>query len=237
MRLRIVLLTLVLPLFVQTLAAGPIIEASANFSGGVNGRWDFAFTSGPAGLYLERITIDLSPTSVRFDTAPGGFGSLTSLDVGAYQGTDTNTGLYQILPGTGAALDGGALVTFLFNDFTVGEAFHFTADVDNPDPVLATCTGSLGARLACAANNAALRTAASIVTPAQFNGALVTYTFGGPGFYTGEFTTAFAPDGGLRIFGSATGLQDELTPEPATYVSLAAGLLLVGFRLRRRASR
>lgn len=250
MRLKLAFLILVLPLFVQTLAADSLpVEAVGTFSGGIYGTWDFSFASGPAEVYLEEITIDLSPTNVRFDTAPGGFGSLTSLDVGGYEGTDATTGLYQILPGTGTALDGGSLLSFLFNDFTVGDDFHFTADVDNPNPTLMPlndCSG-LGrlAKAACTADNViittdndALLAAAAFVTAQQFSGAEVTYTFGGPGYYTTEFTGSFAPDGGLRVFGTATDQLGSVdpTPEPATCVSLVAGLLaLAGFRLRRKA--
>ncbi len=251
MKLKIALLMLILPLFVQTLAADSFpVGASATFGGGIYGTWDFAFTSGPADLYLQQITIDLSPTNVRFDTAPGGFGSLTYLDVGGYEGTDATTGLYQILPGTGAVLDGGSLLTFDFNDFTAGDTFHFTADVDNPNPTLTPLQDCSGlrplAKAACLAQNAAITAAndarlaaAQLVTAQEFGGATVTYTFGGPGFYTSEFTGAFSPDGGLHIFGSSSGVLDSVqaTPEPATCVSLAAGLLLLGLRLLRRASR
>lgn len=251
MNLKIAFLMLIPPLFVQALAADSLpVEASATFGGGIYGTWNFAFTSGPTDLDLEQITIDLSPTDVRFDTASGGFGSLAYLDVGDYQGTNVTTGLYQILPGTGATLDGGSLLTFDFNDFTAGDTFHFTADVDNPDPTLTplkNCSG-LGsiAKAVCLAQNAAITAkddaslaAAELVTAQQFSGATVTYTFGGPGFYTSEFTGAFSPDGGLQIFGSTSSVLDSVqaVPEPASCVSLAAGLLLLGLRLLRRASR
>ena len=242
------LFVLILPLLVPALVAGPVfpVEASATFGGGIFGTWDFTFT-GPAGLYLQQIAIDLGPANLGFDTVPGGFGSLASLDVGGYQGTDATTGLNQIVPGTGLTRDGGQSLIFQFNDFTAGETFHFTADVDNPNPTLAAlrnCNG-LGfiARGICLLQNAATTVAndallagASVVTAPEFAGSRVTYTFGGPRYYTSEITAAFSPDGGIRVFGSSAGVLDEVegVPEPATALLLAAGLLFVGLRLRRR---
>jgi hypothetical protein len=240
-----------LPLLAQALLAGPVfpVETSASFTGGIYGTWDFTFDSGPAGLYLQQIVIDLSPANLGFDTVPGGFGSLTSLDVGGYSGTDVTTGLSGILPGTGAALDGGQILIFQFTDFTAGETFHFTADVDSPNPTLLPirdCSG-LGpiARAICLAQNAANTVindarlaAASVVTAQQFAGTRVTYTLGGPGYVTTEITSVFEPAGGLRVFGSTSGTFDEVmaTPEPATPALLGAGALLLGIRrLRRRA--
>lgn len=210
MRLRDVSLILMLFVFAPVLAAGPIsypVEASASFTGGIYGTWDFAFTSGPAGLYLQQIAIDLSPTGLRFDTVPGGFGSLTSLDIDNYLGTDVDTGLSLILPGTGGVLDGGQLLVFQFDGFTMGETFHFTGDVDNPDPTLTALRDCSGlrplARAACilqnmltTAQNDARLAAAALVTGQEFGGVLVTYTFGGPGFYASQFTTAFEPSRG-----------------------------------------
>jgi hypothetical protein len=224
------------------------VEGSASFTGGIFGTWDFAFTSGPAGLYLQQIDIDLSPAGLSFDTVPGGFGSLTSLDIDNYLGTDVDTGLSLILPGTGAVLDGGQSLVFQFDGFTVGKAFHFTGDVDNPDPALLPLTNCSGlpllARALCLVQNAlktvqndARLAAAALVTGQEFDGVRVTYTFGGPGFYTSQFTTAFEPAGGLRVLGAVDGLEGEVeaTPEPATFVSLGAGMLLLGGLLRRRA--
>jgi hypothetical protein len=239
------------PVFVQTLTATTMtsfpVDASATFSGGTYGTWNFDFTSGPAGLYLQQITIDLSATDVRFNTAPVGFASSTWLNVGDYQGTNVTTGLYGILPGTGAVLDGGSLLTFDFNDFTAGDTFHFTAGLDNPEPTLTplhNCTG-LGpiARAACLASNAVITAennarlaAALIVNAREFSGATVTYTFGGPGFYTSETTGAFSPDGGLRILGAASGVVAEVQaiPEPATCGTVAGGLVLAGVGLMRK---
>ncbi len=250
-RFRSILLMLTLPLLAQVLVAGPIlspVQVSASFTGGALGTWDFTFTSGPANLQLEQITIDLSPTDVKFDTAPGGFGSLTSEDIGGYAGTDVTTGLDNILPGTGAALDGGQLLTFQFNNFTPGDTFNFNADVDHPNPTLIPlpdCSSLSGlAKVACLATRAAdtainngRLTAAQTVTGQQFNGVLVTYTFGSPSFHTANFTTSYTPDGGLHIFGAQSNLTGdvEAMPEPATFLSFAAGLILLGLRRRRQA--
>ena len=245
MRPKIALLILALPCLLQVLAADPVlwpVEATASFTGGIYGTWDFGFTTGPADLQLTQITIDLSPVDLIFDTAPGGHGSLASLAIGGYQGT---AGLPVILPGTG--LDGGQLLTFQFDNFTVGQTFHFTGDVDNQDPTLTLlkdCSGLRpAAKLVCnlqnagiTAQNDALLLAASIVTAREFSGALVTLEFGGPGFYTADFTGAFSPDGGLRIFGSSGSIGGDVqaTPEPATCIPLAAGLLMLVCLWRRR---
>jgi hypothetical protein len=230
-----------------TLAAAPIdISGTATFRGGIYGAWDYEFTSGPTDLYLQRITIDLSPTNLKFDTAPGGFGSLGFQDIGGFEGTDASTGLSGIAPGTGAALDGGSLLTFTFSNFTAGKTFHHTGDVDHPDPTLEfdPCASKTGWRQALCyatnpgplARNTAALAAASVVTPAQFEGALVTFTFGGEGYYTTEFETNFSPAGGLQFLRSVDpfAAQVEQTPEPATFAMLGTGLLLIGVIARRR---
>src|SRR5580765_7629290 len=91
--------------------AGPVVSGNASFLGGLNGSWSFQFTSDTPGLLLESIDLDLTPTDLRFDTAAGGFGSLSYKDVGGFGGTDTTTGLSGI-SATGLALDGGTLLTF-----------------------------------------------------------------------------------------------------------------------------
>jgi hypothetical protein len=235
-------------LLLPTVVAGPIysLETSAVFSGGVGGSWIFNFTSGPADLYLQQLTITL-PTNVRFDTASGGFGYGASQGIGAaYLGTDTSTGLYQVTPDNNT-LDGGQTVTFYFNGFTAGETFYFAADIDAVPNLVAlrNCNG-LGpiAKGFCEAQNATterlvndpLRAAASFVVPSQFAGATASYVFGGPTFNTAQFTNTFSAAGGLLILGAATSSVDEVTenPEPGAWALLAGGLGLMGFRFRRR---
>ncbi|MGE5647414.1 MAG: hypothetical protein ACM336_16655 [Acidobacteriota bacterium] len=234
-------------MLIPVLGATPI-DVSGTFRGGAYGTWDFGFT-GPAGLYLQSISIDLSPTGLKFDTADGGFGFSDSRDVGDYQGTDASTGLSQVLPGTGAALDGGQSLTFFFTDFTAGETFHFTADIDG-NPTLAPlrdCSslpilqrpGCIAQNLQVTIQNDLLKAQAAFVSPQDFSGALVTYTFGGQGYYTTQFTAPFEPAGGLRILGSVNGIQADVqpTPEPATFLPIGIGLLALGaFKLRSRKS-
>ena len=109
------------------------VIGSASYLGGLNGSWSFQYTTDAPGLSLQSIVLDLSPTDLRFDTAAGGFGSLSYKDVGGFGGTDAATGLSGI-SATGAALDGGTILTFSFTNFTSGSIFQFSSDVDHPDP-------------------------------------------------------------------------------------------------------
>jgi hypothetical protein len=228
MKRNCILASLALALCTQSLPADVIsypIAGSATFGTGIFGTFDFTFSSGPTGLYLEQLAIQL-PSTVRFDTAPGGFGAFpfVSLDIGGFQGTDVSTGLYEISPGTGAILDGGRMIAFSFLDFTAGKSFHFTGDVD------VDCSGKTGfALLACNAT-------ASVVTAQQFSGATATFTFGGPGFDPVQVTSPFEPQGGLRFFSSVNEFEAEVVPnpEPATFVFIGTGLLLGSVLHRRR---
>jgi MYXO-CTERM domain-containing protein len=232
------------------------VAATASFTG-INNTWNFSYTSGDPGIFLQQITIDLSPTDVRFDSAPGGFGSLGSQDVGNFGGTDTTTGLTTI-SATGAALDGGSLLTFTLANLTAGDNFTFSVDVDHPNPTLqnlANCGILSGlAKVGCLASNAVKTGAnnlallgADTVLSAQLANAEVTFQFGGPGFITDSVTGPLqAPTisqivNGLRngdgggSFSSNTGITDQVNlPEPGTWAMGAAGLAL--FCLRRRKS-
>ena len=198
------------------------------------------------GLLLESIVLDLSPTDLRFDTAAGGFGSLSYKDVGEFGGTDTTTGLSGI-SATGLALDGGTILTFSFTNFSSGSIFQFTSDVDRPDPTLLSlqnCAGKTGlALLACTATNAgrtatndARLLAAQTVGPNQMAGARVAFDFAGDGYDEQTVNGTFQPFTftlGNGLFATA----DVSTPEPASMVTFGAGLLvLIALAaLRRRA--
>jgi hypothetical protein len=194
------------------------------------------------GLTLDSIVIDLSPTDLRFDTAAGGFGSLSYLDIGGFGGTDLTTGLSGI-SATGAALDGGTLLTFNFTNFTSGSVFQFTGDVDHPDPslvALTDCTGKTGLALtACnlanagrtATNDARLLTAQT-VGPNQMAGALVTFNFGGSGYEGANATGKFQ---GFSLGNGLASNANVSTPEPASLATLGTGLgFLLAFAARRR---
>jgi len=195
---------------------------------------------------LESIVLDLSPTDLRFDTAAGGFGSLSYKDVGEFGGTDTTTGLSGI-SATGLALEGGTILTFSFTNFPSGSIFQFTSDVDHPDPTLLSlqnCAGKTGlALLACTATNAgrtatndARLLAAQTVGPNQMAGARVAFDFAGDGYDEQTVNGTFQPFTftlGNGLFATA----DVSTPEPASMVTFGAGLLvLIALAaLRRRA--
>jgi len=217
------------------------VTGTAAFVTGID-TWSFTYTTGAPGVYLQSITVDLSPTDVLFNTAPGGFGAYTGTyeDVTPLLGSGTTTGLSSVTP-SGAALDGGNKVTFAFNDFTVGDTFTFSAGVAGPAPnllLLQDCSSLTGiAKVACLAANALKTTenaaailAAETVLPSQVANADITFNFGGPdivpGTVTDPLSTAF-------LSGASTSVQ---APEPATMAMMgAAGLALLLSRLRKRA--
>jgi hypothetical protein len=210
------------------------ISGSASFIGGLTGSWSFQYTSDIPGVTLQSIVLDLSPTDLRFDTASGGFGSLTFLDVGGFGGTDLTTGLTGI-SATGAALDGGTLLTFYFNSFLPGSTFRFSADVDHPDPSLLSCGGKTGmALLICTGTNDARLLAAQTVGPNSMAGALVTYNFnsGGDGGQGETVTGTFQP---FSLRSGLASSADVSTPEPASLATFGAGMsLLFALAARRR---
>lgn len=219
-----------------------LVSVSASFTGGTGGSWSFDYVSGAADLYLQQLTIDLGPTNLGFDTAAGGFGALSYTDVGNFAGSDVTTGLGVISPGTGAALDGGTLLTLNFSDFTPGDIFQFDADVDH---FPRDCTGlHLLALAACNAANTAV--ARQFVGPNGVNGAVITYVFGGAGYdttsFTGEFGRVTLRDIVQNLVNgnnppNTTGSSTDIAPEPATWTGLAGGLFLIAGLLRRRSSR
>ncbi len=243
-------------LLTSTVMAAPVgISASASFLGGASGSWSFEYTAGAPDLYLQKITIDLSPTELHFDTWALGFGSLAHEDVGSFSGTETTTGLWET-SATGVTLDGGGLLSFSFHNFLPGMGFQFRADVDRPDPTLLPlldCSG-LGrvARAICNATNAT-RTAANNVSllaaewvgPNAMAGATVSFQFGGPDYATRTVTGTFGSvtlrdvierlsDGdGDDAFASEA---DAEAPEPATLAMFGAGLGAVVLLRRRRGS-
>jgi hypothetical protein len=217
------------------------VSATAAFVTGID-NWSFTYATGAPGVYLQSITVDLSPTDVLFNTAPGGFGAYTGTyeNVTPLLGTGTTTGLASISP-SGAALDGGNEVTFTFNDFTVGDTFTFSAGVAGPAPTLqnlASCSSLTGiAKVACNASNAlktvendAAIAAAETVLPSQVANAGITFSFGGPdivpGTVTDPLSTAFSQGASTTV----------AAPEPATMAMMGvAGLALLLGRLRKRA--
>jgi hypothetical protein len=233
---------------VPTLTAGTVtVEATASYnvllSGG--GSWSFSYLSGDPGLILQSLTIDLGPTGgLAFDTAPGGFGSQGSQNIGNFNGSDVTTGLTGYTPAGGAALDGGTTVTFTFNDFRPGETFQFDADVDHPNPVLTNCTGKSGfALLTCNLQNTVALTSAQTVTANQMANANVTFVFGGPGFVTGSSTGTFGPVTLRDILSEGPGNHIDISspavaaPEPASLSMMGGGLLLAAGLMRRKRSR
>jgi hypothetical protein len=133
-------------------------------------------------------------------------------------------------------------VIFNFNNFTVGDSFHFNADVDHPNPALTplnNCSGKTGlALLTClglnagitTANNAALL-AAETVLANQIAGATVTFKFGGPGFNPTSTTGSFQSLTLLDLLNGNTAntanTNVEVVPEPGSFLVFGLGLALV----------
>jgi hypothetical protein len=255
--MSLVLRFVLLGLLAMPLLAGPVtVSVSASFTPGLTNGWSFHYVSGAPDLYLQQVTIDLGPTDLRFDTASGGYGSLSFLDVGGFNGTDVSAGL---TPGylSGVALDGGSVLVFQFSNFlpVAGQdSFQFVADLDHPNPTLQTlanCAGKTGfALLACNIANGArtgandlLLAGAELGTSGQFAGALATFQFGGAGYETFSATQAFSP---ATLQSILTGLVegkgidsfdatlDTTTPEPTTLATFAAGLIGLFAIARRR---
>lgn len=232
------------------LFADPVpVSATASYTGGLTGNWSFQYVSGATDLFLQSVTIDLSPTSLAFDTVPGGFGSLSNQDICCFGGTDATTGLTGE-SASGATLDGGQLLSFYFSNFLPGDTFQFTLDVDHPNPTLTplrNCAGLTGGNLlACnvanvaitAANNAALLAAQTVLTNAMAN-ALVTFQFGGVGYQTGSFTENFGTVTLRDLINGQTGSSNTVNgdvqlPEPGTVALIGAGLLLLGACRKKR---
>ena len=220
------------------------VTGSASYLGGLNGGWTFQYSSDAPGLTLESIVLDLSPTDLRFDTAPGGFGSLSYKDVGGFGGTDTTTGLSGI-SATGAGLDGATILAFTFTNFLSGSIFQFTSDVDHPDPTLLSlqnCAGKTGvALILCTATNVgrtatndARLLAAQTVGPNQMAGARVTFHFSGDGYEEQTVNGSFQPFT-FTLGNGIISTADVSTPEPASMATFAAGLgVLLALAARRR---
>ena len=241
------------------------VTSSASFTGGLTNSWSFGYTSGASDLFLQSITIDLSPTDLKFDTYAGvgsTFGSLSALDISGI--SFSGPGTPSLLSGyaSGQSLDGGTLVTFSFLDFAQGDAFQFSADVDHPDPallVIQDCSLKTGlAKLRCLAANGvatttnnALLLAAQAVGPSGMAGALVTFQFGGTNYNTASIQGAFQPltfgdlltgiskgEGVGAFDAKAATSADVSTPEPACVATFGAGLgLLLALAGRRRRRR
>ncbi len=255
MKTNTIFFLLLLCVFVSTAAAGPVgISASASYNGGLSGSWSFAYTDGAPDLYLQKITIDLSGTDLRFDTWPGNFGSLANQDIANFSGTNTTTGLDEV-SASGMTLDGGLFVSFSFNNFLPGMVFSFGADVDHPDPSLLSLQNCAAlpplARLSCnlnnagrAATNSARLLDAEWVGPNDMAGAMVSFQFGGLNYPTrtinGTFGSVTLRDVIDRLLEGEGGdaFSNQTTaeaPEPATFAIFGAGLAALGLlrRIRR----
>ena len=265
MRIRAFVFSSILLCFcaLPSMAGTVAVTTSASFTGVTLGDWSFSYTSGAPDLFLKSVTIDLGPSAgaLRFDTysGPGStFGSQTSEDISGI--SLTGPGTPSLLSGyaSGQALDGGTLVTFSFLDFTPGDVFRFSADVDKNLVVyvVQNCNGLRGTawatcqlyNLGVPAANLAAPGVAQTVGPNQMAGAAVTFTFGGANYNTtpviGTFQpvtlqsiiTGLAGGDGVVVFNSnATTNADVTTPEPACLATFGAGLgLLLALARRRR---
>ena len=235
-----ILILLLICLFPAALPA-ETVTASASFTGGLSSSFSFTFVSGPPSVHLEQIEINLSPgTDLHFDT--------TTQNICCFAGTDVITGLTSFSP-TGAALNEQTEVVFNFSSFTPGDVFQFSADVDHPDPTLLplkNCAGKTGLALTlCNLQNAGITAtndasllAAETVLPNQIDGAAVTFVFGGPGYNNSSVTGSFRALSVLDLLDGQTSnpanVSTDVVPEPASVVTLGAGLAFLGAIARRK---
>jgi hypothetical protein len=233
------------------------VTSSASFAGGLLGTWSISYASGAPDLFLQKVTIDLGPANLAFDTYAGGtFGSLTAQDIGGTSFTGSGTPSVSGISATGQALDGGSVVTFSFLDFTPGNVFHFSADVDRPNPTLLPLLTCGRWDVVCAltnldrtATNDANLLQAQLAFSNQMAGATVTFQFGGLNYNTAGVQATFpvvtlldvilglAQGQGLVAFNANAGTSaDVTTPEPSSLVTFGAGMgLLLALARRRRA--
>jgi hypothetical protein len=211
------------------LSAAPaaIISGSVTYSSetiGAFGDWSIQFTSTNPDTVLQRVTVDLSPTNLFFDTTSGAPGYMLWQDFTPTGGSAAATGLSEVNPGTGSVLNGSTWLELVFTNFTSANGpFTFQLDVDGPANYTGCGGGILG--LLCRAGR---DIDASLVTSQEIAGALVSMQFYTPGVGVNLVSTNLGQVGAHTAYGTFA------TPEPATYMLIAAGLGL--FALRRRSS-
>jgi hypothetical protein len=211
------------------------ISASATFLGGASGHWSITYTGGPAGSYLQSLTITL-PGGAFFDPTSASPGFLTSA--------------WQVVSGGAATgfigwppADGAATLALSFTDFGPGETFTFDLDADNA-ATLQDCTGLTGAaKGACNSGNATASAAAEFLSGAEMTGALAIWSFGGAGYQPVTLSGWFSETGPVHasttVTGDITGILDAAgdataVPEPGPVALVGLGLAAVGLVRRRQ---
>src|SRR5947209_14402731 len=134
--IRLALIAAAVALFSPLLGAASVaVSGESEFTGGLFGHWSHTYTTGAPNLFIQSITIDVSPNSMIYDTV------LTPPGAGLPQNfattSDGGTSFTGFNP-SGAALDGQSVVVLSFSNFTPGKTYEHVGDVDQT----ATCSGT-----------------------------------------------------------------------------------------------
>lgn len=192
-----------------TAVAAPIQLRAVHFDVGGVSQWLVSFDSGPAGVYIDSINIDLLPPDVFVDStaAAPGAGLFQSYDASP---TFDDLGSVTVMPAT--LLDGSQFIDIAYTDFGVGEQHIFLFDVD-PFQCVSNCDDVPGSLL---------------------SGASIQFVLGGDNYTGPQALEATFVAGEVYGLNPDKAYAFAEVPEPATWALLGTGLIALGYLGRRR---